>query len=56
MGARAMDWASPRVGMDPRQLPTGRKVLEGRAEPLTYTLWERRGKDRQGKRQEETKE
>lgn len=45
-----MDWDSPRIGMDPRQLPTGRKVLECRAEPLTYTLWERRGKDRQGGR------
>lgn len=35
--------------MDPRQLPTGRKVLECRAEPLTYTLWEGEGKtDREG--------
>ena len=48
-----MDWDSPRTGMDPRQLPTGRKVLECRAEPLTYTLCERRGIDRQGRRQEE---
>lgn len=34
---------SPQGRMSPRQLPTGRKVLECRAEPLTYTLWERRG-------------
>lgn len=34
--------------MGPRQLPTGRKLLECRAEPLTYTLWERRGRDREG--------
>lgn len=33
--------------MGPRQLPTGRKVLECRAEPLTYTLWKRRARDRQ---------
>lgn len=38
---------SPQGRMGPRQLPTGRKVLECRAEPLTYTLWERRGRDRQ---------
>ena len=33
--------------MGPRQLPTGRKVLECRAEPLTYTLWKRKGRDKQ---------
>lgn len=38
---------SPQGRMGPRQLPTGKKVLECRAEPLTYTLWERRGRDRQ---------
>ena len=38
---------SPQGRMGPRQLPTGEKVLECRAEPLTYTLWERRGRDRQ---------
>lgn len=38
---------SPQGRMGPRQLPTGRKILECGAEPLTYTLWERRGRDRQ---------
>ena len=38
---------SPQGRLGPRQLPTGKKVLECRAEPLTYTLWERRGRDRQ---------
>lgn len=53
---------SPQGRMGPRQLPTGRKILECGAEPLTYTLWERRGRDRQRQwgggrgRQGETKE